>query len=133
MIFWRVWAALLGSSLMIGETIRSWGQGRNLLFVFDDFLIGIPLVMMAVLMAKPTIAKHCAFTASYAATAGMLYGSFLGKLVRPDDPMASNLDTGLLTILVGMAFFSAVAGLIASLYFAAESARVYQRLYFLRG
>lgn len=39
MVFWRVWAALPGSSLMIGETIRSWGQGRaTLLFYARRFL-----------------------------------------------------------------------------------------------
>jgi hypothetical protein len=119
-MFWRVWAALLGSSLILGETIRSWGQGRNLLFVFDDYLIGIPLIVMAVLMAKPTVAKHCAFSASYAATAGMLYGSFFGKLVNPEGPMSSNIEGGFLTFLIGLAFLSALAGLVASLYLASK-------------
>jgi hypothetical protein len=54
MLFWRCWGALLGASLMIGETIRSWGQGRNLLFVLDDFAIGIPLVVTAWLMGAPS-------------------------------------------------------------------------------
>ena len=120
MMFWRVWAALLGSSLIIGETIRSWGQGRNLLFVIDDYLIGVPLVLMAVLMAKPTITKYSAFAASYAATAGMLYGSFFGKLVNPDRPMSSNIEGGFLTFLIGLAFVSAIAGLAASLYMASK-------------
>lgn len=35
MKFWRVWAILLGLSLMIGETIRSWGQGRNPLLTWN--------------------------------------------------------------------------------------------------
>jgi hypothetical protein len=51
MTFWRVWAALLGSSLLL----------------------------TAYLMGKPSFARHCAFSAAFAATAGMLYGSF-GKL-----------------------------------------------------
>lgn len=34
MAFWRVWAVLLGSSLMIGQTIRSWGQGLRLFSIF---------------------------------------------------------------------------------------------------
>ncbi|NJN50906.1 MAG: hypothetical protein HC809_03100, partial [Gammaproteobacteria bacterium] len=77
-----MWAALLGTSLMVGETIRSWGQGRNLLFVLDDFVIGLPLVITAMLMANPTPARQCAFSAAFAASAGMLYGSFFGKLVE---------------------------------------------------
>ncbi len=120
MIFWRFWAGLLGSSLMIGESIRSWGQGRHLLFVLDDFFIGIPLVLMALLMAKPSVARHCGFAGAYAAAAGMLYGSFFGKLVNPDGAMSSNLDNDLLTVLVGMAFVSSLLGLAASLYFASK-------------
>jgi len=115
MTFWRGWAALLGSSLMIGETIRSWDQGRNLLFVLDDFMIGIPLVVTAVLMSKPTIARACAFAASFAATAGMLYGSFFGKLIDLSDPASSNIEIHLLTSLIGAAFISALAGLVASI------------------
>lgn len=114
MMFWRVWAALLGSSLMIGETIRSWGQGRNLLFVLDDFLIGVPLVVTAILMAKPTPARWCAFAASFAATAGMLYGSFFGKLVDLSQSAASNIEIHFLTTLIGLAFASALIGMIAS-------------------
>lgn len=113
MTFWRIWAAILGSSLMIGETIRSWGQGRNLLFVFDDFCVGIPLVVTAMLMGKPTVARWCAFCASYAAAAGMLYGSFFGKLVDLSDPAESNIEIRLLTGLIGAAFVSSLIGLIA--------------------
>ena len=119
MLFWRVWGALLGSSLMIGETIRSWGQGRNLLFVLDDFAIGIPLVVTAWLMGQPTAARTRAFAAAFAATAGMLYGSFFGKVVRlvegASGDFSSNIDGQFLTFLIGLAFFSSLAGLIAAL------------------
>lgn len=115
MMFWRIWAALLGSSLMIGETIRSWGQGRNLLFVLDDFLIGVPLLVTAILMANPTPVRWCAFSASFAATAGMLYGSFFGKLVDLSRSAASNIEIHLLTALIGLAFVSSLVGLFASL------------------
>jgi hypothetical protein len=121
MTFWRVWAAILGSSLMIGESIRSWGQGRNLLFVFDDFLIGIPLVVTAILMGNPTPARRCAFAAAFAATAGMLYGSFFGKLIDLSDPAESNIEIRLLTGLIGLAFVSSLLGLIASIRMAATS------------
>ncbi len=114
MMFWRVWAALLGSSLMIGETVRSWGQARNLLFVLDDFVIGVPLVVTAVLMANPTPARQCAFSASFAAAAGMLYGSFFGKLVDMSKSAASNIEIHLLTALIGLAFASSLVGLFAS-------------------
>ena len=120
MTFWRVWAALLGSSLMIGETIRSWGQGRNLLFVLDDFVIGIPLVVVAVLMGRPTPARWCAFAASFAAAAGMLYGSFFGKLVDLSSPASSNIEIRLLTALIGLAFVSSLVGVVASVRMASS-------------
>lgn len=120
MTFLRVWAMLLGASLMIGETIRSWGQGRNLLFVFDDFLIGIPLVLTAVLMRRPSPARWCAFAASFAATAGMLYGSFFGKLVDLSSPVSSNIEVRVLTVLIGLAFASSLIGLAASIRLAAR-------------
>ena len=115
MMFWRVWAILLGSSLMIGETIRSWGQGRNPLFILDDFLIGIPLILTAILMARPSIPRRCAFSASFAASAGMLYGSFFDKLVNPSNPASSNLNIQFLTFLIGLAFVSSILGLLASI------------------
>ena len=121
MTFWRIWAALLGASLMMGESIRSWGQGRNLLFVVDDFLIGIPLVVTAILMRNPTPARRCAFSAAFAATAGMLYGSFFGKLIDLSDPAESNIEIRLLTSLIGLAFVSSLVGLFASIRLAATS------------
>lgn len=115
MMFLRIWAALLGASLMIGEVIRSWGQGRNLLFVVDDFLIGIPLVVAAVLMGSPSPARWCAFAASFAATAGMLYGSFFGKLIDLSNPASSNIEVRVLTALIGLAFAAALIGLVGTL------------------
>ena len=115
MLFWRVWAIVLGSSLMIGESIRSWGAGRHWLFVVDDFFIGAPLVVTAILVATPTVARRCAFSASFAAAAGMLYGSFFGKLVDPASTNAGNMSLGLLTCLIGAAFFAALIGLAGSI------------------
>jgi hypothetical protein len=114
MTFWRIAAAVLGSSLMIGETIRSWGQGRNPLAVLDDFLVGVPLVVTAVLMRRPTPARCCAFSASFAAAAGALYGSFFSKVLDPSRPVHSNIDFRLLTGLIGLAFAISLAGLVAS-------------------
>jgi hypothetical protein len=115
MLFWRVWAILLGSFLMIGETIRSWGAGRHWISVYDDFFIGIPLVVTAILVARPTVARRCAFSASFAATAGMLFHSFFGKLLDPASTNAGNVPIHLLTCLVGGAFFSSLIGLAGSI------------------
>ncbi|MEZ5553819.1 MAG: hypothetical protein R3E82_23285 [Pseudomonadales bacterium] len=121
MTFWRIWAALLGSSLMVGELVRSWGQGRNLLFVLDDFFIGVPLLLTAYLMGRPSVARRCAFSAAFAAAAGMLYGSFFGKLVDLSNPASSNIEIKLLTTLIGVAFVSSLLGLFASINSAVRS------------
>jgi hypothetical protein len=115
MRIWRLLAAVLGSSLMVGETIRSWGQGRNLLFVLDDFVIGKPLVVTAVLIGRPSVIRHCAFSASFAASSGMLYGSFFGKLISTGESASSNIEMGTLTVLTGLAFASSILGLFGSL------------------
>ncbi|MEX1152346.1 hypothetical protein [Parvibaculum sp.] len=116
MIFWRWIAGILGASLMIGETIRSWGMGRPLAFVIDDFFIGIPLVVTAVLMAKDTIARRAAFAGAWGMTVGGLYPSFFGKLIAPTEAAAAttNIPLNLLTALIGAAYFTAFAGLVAS-------------------
>lgn len=111
----RLLAVLLGSGLMIFETIRSWGQGRNLIFVLDDFWVGIPLVVTAVLMGRPTVVRHCAFCAAFAASSMMMYGSFFSKLSMPAGAMSSNLDERLLTALAGLGFAASVVGLVGSL------------------
>jgi hypothetical protein len=109
---------------MIGEIIRSWGQRRNILFVLDDFLIGIPLVVTGILMSKPSVVRHCAFSASFAATAGVLYSSFFGKLLEPSRPISSNISTGLLTTLIGIAFLLSFFGLVGSIYLASKHNKV---------
>lgn len=116
MVFWRFMAGLLGASLMIGETIRSWGMGRPLVFVLDDFAIGIPLVVTALLMAKDTVARRAAFAGAWGATAGMLYPSFFGKVIEPTPEAAAttNIPLDFLTVLIGIAFAVSLAGLVAS-------------------
>lgn len=116
MIFWRWMAGFLGASLMIGEVIRSWGMGRPFLFVADDFFIGIPLVVTALLMAQDTHARRAAFAGAWGATAGMLYPSFFGKLIAPSESAAAqtNIPFDFLTVIIGIAFAVALAGLVAS-------------------
>jgi hypothetical protein len=115
MLFWRVMAILLGSTLMIGELIRSWGQGRPLVFVLDDFCIGIPLVVTALLMRKDTKLRRAAFAGAWGATAGMLYPSFFGKLIEQDAvAAATNIPFQTLTVILGVFFTISLCGLIAS-------------------
>jgi hypothetical protein len=46
----------------------------------------------------------------------MLFGSFFGKVYDPASSNPGNFDLGILTILIGMAFATALVGLVWSLF-----------------
>jgi len=111
----RVLGAGLALSLMIGEAIRSWGVGRPIMFVLDDFFMGGLLLLGAWLMARPTPLRSHILVAGWVSCAGMLYGSFFGKVFDPAGANSGNFDLGLLTALIGLAFVTALIGLVWSL------------------
>ncbi|MDQ0463689.1 vacuolar-type H+-ATPase subunit I/STV1 [Caulobacter ginsengisoli] len=111
----RIIALIHGLSLIIGETWRSWGAGRPLVFVVDDYLIGGFVILGAWLMRTDTLRNRALFAAAWGANAGMLYGSFFGKLVDPASSNAGNWSIGVLTWLVGLAFVVSVAGMVAAI------------------
>lgn len=118
--FLRFLGAGLALSLMIGEAIRSWGVGRPIMFVLDDFFMGGLLLAGAVLMAKPTRTKWAVFVAGWGTCAGMLYGSFFGKVFDPASANSGNFDLGLLTALIGVAFAVSLVGLAGSIIWKPE-------------
>ncbi|MEM8617351.1 MAG: hypothetical protein AAGF20_10490 [Pseudomonadota bacterium] len=111
----RFLAIILGLSLIIGEAYRSWGAGRPVMFWMDDMIMGAMLITAAIMISKDTFHRRAFFAAAWGTNAGMLYGSFFGKVFAPADANAGNFDLGLLTILIGIAFATAVAGMIASI------------------
>ena len=120
LVILRLAGAGLALSLMIGELIRSWGVGRPIMFVLDDFVMGGLLLVGAVLMASPTRMRWAIFVAGWAACAGMLYGSFFGKVFSPDTSNAGNFDLGVLTGLIGLAFVVSLLGLAGSIMWKPE-------------
>jgi hypothetical protein len=118
----RVVAVLLALSLIVGESIRTFGQGRPFVFWFDDFLLGGFLILGAALFSDDTPRRRAAFAAAWGATAGMLYGSFFAKLFPgPGSSMQSNIPDDVLTILVGLAFATSLAGLVMTLWLPART------------
>lgn len=111
----RVVGAGLALSLIIGELIRSWGVGRPIMFILDDFVWGGLLLAGAWLMGKPTPLKSHIFVAGWAACAGMLYGSFFGKVFDPASANAGNMELGFLTVIIGLAFAVSLVGLVWSM------------------
>ena len=112
----RVLGGGLALSLMIGEAIRTWETGRPWPFWFDDYWSGGLLLVGAILMARPTPLRSHLFIAGWAACLGMLFGSFFGKVYDPGGSDPGNFDLGFLTILIGMAFATALIGLVWSLF-----------------
>jgi hypothetical protein len=114
-IWLRGLAIVHALSLMIGEAYRSWGVDRPVAFWMDDMLAGALLIAGAIAVGKPTPARRALFTGGWGVCAGMLYGSFFGKVFDPGAANAGNFDLGLLTALIGLAFATAVIGFVASL------------------
>lgn len=111
----RILGGGLALSLMIGEAIRTWGTGRPFAFWFDDYWTGGLLLLGTILMGTPTAFRSHLFVAGWAACLGMLYGSFFGKVFDPANANSGNMELGFLTMLIGMAFVTAVIGLVWSL------------------
>jgi hypothetical protein len=107
----RIVAILLALSLMLGECWRSWGVGRPVMFVLDDQLMGGFLSAAAWAVRRETLRTRAAFSAAWGVLAGMLYGSFFGKVFEPAKAQAGNWDLGVLTILLGIAFLVSLVGL----------------------
>ena len=112
--FGRATAICLGISLIVGESIRSWGQGRDVLAIVDDFFVGVALIASALLLSRESTLRYCTLCAAFAATTGLLYGSFTSKLLNSNQLMASNIDSSVLTCLIGIAFVAALTGLCTS-------------------
>lgn len=111
----RILAVGLSLSLMIGEAIRSWGAGRPVMFWLDDFLMGGLLLAAAILIARPTRLRSHLFVAGWGVCAGMLYGSFFGKVFDPANADSGNINLGILTWLIGLAFLVSLVGLWGSI------------------
>ena len=120
MLILRIIAVIQALSLILGETYRSWGAGRHWLFVVDDYWISGLLLAGAVLVKSDTMKTRALFAAGWGANAGMLYGSFFGKLIEPSSSNPGNFGMELLTFLLGLAFATSVLGMIASILLPAK-------------
>lgn len=119
--FLRILGVLYGCSIMFGEVLRSWGVGRHWVWIVDDFVVGLPLVVAAILVKRPTLRRRCAFSAAWAANAAMVYPSFFTKLLEPERSDAGNAPAEALMIGAGFALAQCVICAIASILIDPES------------
>jgi hypothetical protein len=106
---------------MIGEVWRSWGVGRPIMFVLDDQFAGALMLAGAWAMQRDTIRNRALFAAGWGVAAGMLYGSFFGKLIEPERATPGNWDLGVLTALLGVAFAVSLIGMAAAILLPPEN------------
>lgn len=111
----RTAAMLFGASLIIGEAYRSWGAGRTPTSWLDDMLMGTLLICAAIAAQRPGWQRRALLTGAWGVCAGMLYGSFFGKVFDPARAQPGNFSLGTLTTLVGGALAVSVLGFVASL------------------
>jgi hypothetical protein len=106
----------LGLSLIIGESIRRWGAWGHWSRWMDDYFMGLFLIIPALLMIRGNRHGNILIIGGWGFTAGLLYGSFFSKLTNTAYHFESNIEPSLLINLIGLAFFTSVAGLLWSLW-----------------
>lgn len=112
-------AIILGIGLIIGETIRSFGQQRNWFFIIDDFIFGFLLIFGGILVLKKKRLSLLILISGWSASLGMTYGSFFSKLNEKNN-LKSNIDDSFLIFLVGLAFVTSIFGLIWVIYISSK-------------
>ena len=104
----------LGLALTLGESIRSYGQGRPFVAWFDDFVVSFFLFFSAwKALRHPRNIKF--LSAVFAGCATGMTMSYLGKILRPDGDINSNLSFALLTNLLLAAILFSLVGMIWTL------------------
>ncbi len=107
----RTISIVLAVLLMAGEVFRSWGDGRHIMFILDDFFAGIFMIFAALRFTSDTPVRRATFAAAWGVAVGMLYGSFFTKLLSGGSYNSGNFDPGLLTTLLGICFAASLVGL----------------------
>ncbi len=61
---------------IVGELYRSWGDGRNIVWVLDDVLSGLFLIFAALMFTSDTPKRRALFASAWGVGLGMVYMSF---------------------------------------------------------
>lgn len=104
----------LAATLVVVETYRSWGVGRPVLTVADDYAGAVMLGWAAWLTTRPGDRPRRIIVAIWGVICGVSLCNFSLKLLMPERMTAGNLPPTLLQVLVGAAFLVSLAALVAS-------------------
>lgn len=100
-----------------GEIFRSWGDGRNIVWILDDVLAGLFLIVTALMFNKDTHSRRAAFAAAWGVSLGMIYMSFFSSLLSASEFNSGNLDWRFLLGVKAFIFLLCIFGVIASIRF----------------
>jgi hypothetical protein len=104
----------LAVSVVVGETIRSWGVERPFLTVADDWVGAALLAWGAWLTMRPGERPRRIVIAIWGVICGASLSNFAIKLLMPDRMTPGNLPPDVLQALVGAAFVTSLIALVAS-------------------
>ena len=105
-------AIILGLGLIIGETIRRYGEWGFWARWIDDYIMGLFLIIPAILILKNIEFGKKLLIAGWSLTLGMCYYSFFSKVSPDSKEFQTNIETNILIGLIGLAFFTSIIGLI---------------------
>ena len=110
-----VWIAVIfGLALMVGESVRSFGQGRPFFAWFDDFIIAFFLFYAAYMASRSP--KNIKFlSAAFGICFAGLSMSYLSKIFNPTEAIYSNVSFQLLTALLLIALLASLTCMIWTL------------------
>jgi uncharacterized PurR-regulated membrane protein YhhQ (DUF165 family) len=105
-------AIILGLGLIIGETIRRYGEWGFWARWLDDYIMGLLLIISAILVLLNKNFGKKLLIAGWSLTVGMTYYSFFSKISPNAKEFQTNIEANSLIFLVGLAFLTSIIGLI---------------------
>lgn len=114
----------LAAALVVVETYRSWGVGRPILTVLDDYVGAALLAWAAWLTARPGERARRILVAIWGVICGVSLANFSIKILMPDRMTPGNLSPLLLQALVGAAFVLSLVALVATVLLPRAGCRV---------
>lgn len=100
---------------ILGEIFRSWGDGRNIVWILDDVLAGLFLIVASLMFTKDTLARRSSFAAAWGVSLGMIYMSFFSSLLSASEFNSGNLDWRFLLAVKGFIFLLCLFGVFAAI------------------
>ena len=99
---------------IFGEIYRSWGDGRNIVWILDDVLAGLLLIVAAIMFTKDTLTRRALFAAAWGVSLGMIYMSFFSSLLNGSEFNSGNLDWQFLLVVKAFIFLLCIFGVFAA-------------------